>query len=180
MKFRKAFSRERRYAPTGEKFTMEHEANIDLNGRRYLTKTKRVESYELIQSYAEECNIQNIIRRATNGDPSLLQQVIGTYQDITEVPKTVAEAQQLIINLKEAFSKLPKETRAKFEFNDEIYVAQFGSEQWADKMGLAEVIKEAEARRAEKTTFEQEQIQAVKNLAKMNAFETKKEEISNE
>lgn len=179
MKFRKAFSRERRFAPTGEKFTFEHEAEIDKNGRRSLKKTKRVETYELIQSYAEECNIQNIIKRATNGNPDLLQKVIGTYQDITEVPKSVAEAQQLIINLKNAFAKLPKETRAKFEYNDEIYVAQFGSDVWAEKTGLKEIMQKSEEKRAEKAKLEADQIKAIQNLANMEAF-AQKGELENE
>lgn len=173
MEFRKAFSRKRYHAPTGEKFTMEHEPEIDKNGRRTLKKTKRVETYELIQSYAEECNIQNIIKRATNGNPELLQKVIGTYQDITEVPKSVAEAQQLIINLKNAFANLPKETRAKFEYNDEIYVAQFGSDEWAEKTGLKEIMKRSQEKAAEKAKFEADQIKAIQNLASMNAFSEK-------
>lgn len=154
IKFRTQFNviGEHRYAPTGSKTEMRHRAQIDLNGRRHLVKDKEVAIYDLIQSHKEECEIENIIRRAVEGDYNALNAVNGVFQDITNCPSSIAEAQQHIINAKNEFDKLPKEIKAKFEFNPEIYIAELDRdpESWLEKTGFANEIKlhreEAETR----------------------------------
>lgn len=153
------------YAPSGEKFEMRHTAHMDAEGRRYLKPDKRVEIYELIQSHAEECDINNIINRALNGDPFALNKKIGNYMDLTEMPKTLAEAQQIVINLKEGFDKLPAEVRAKFENNAEMYVASYGTDTWAEKVGWKETLAQKEAKEKIKAEFAETYKKAITNLA---------------
>lgn len=134
---------ERVHAPIGAKTEMRHRASIDLNGRRTLIRDKEVAIYDLIQSHREECEIENIIRRAVEGDYNALNAVNGVFEDITNCPSSIAEAQQYIINAKEEFDKLPKEVKAKFEFNPEIYIAELNNDpkSWLEKTGFAEEIK---------------------------------------
>lgn len=138
---------ERKRAPIGAKTEMRHRASIDTNGRRQLIRDKEVAIYDLIQSHREECEIENIIRRAVEGDYNALNAVNGVFEDITNCPNSIAEAQQYIINAKEEFDKLPKDIKAKFEFNPEIYVAELNNspETWLEKTGFA---KEIELNRA--------------------------------
>lgn len=131
---------------------MRHSPCIKKDGRRVLNRDREVDIYNLIQSHREECEIENIIRRAVEGDYNALNAINGTYADITNCPSSIAEAQQYIINAKEEFEKLPKEIKAKFEFNPEMYIAEMGgnTEGWLEKMGIkAEIEKnkaEAESR----------------------------------
>lgn len=136
------------YTPTGEKTEMRHRASIDKDGRRELIRDKEVAIYDLIQSHREECEIENIIRRAVEGDYNALNAVNGVFEDITNCPVSIAEAQQFIIDAKEEFEKLPKEVKAKFEYNAEIYIAELGNDpkSWLEKTGFA---SEIEANRAE-------------------------------
>lgn len=136
------------HAPTGEEIELRHRASIDLNGRRQLIKDKEVAIYDLIQSHREECEIENIIRRAVEGDYNALNAVNGVFQDITNCPNSLAEAQQHIINAKNEFEKLPKDVKAKFEFNPEIYIAMLDQDpkQWLELTGFAD---EIETRRSE-------------------------------
>lgn len=131
------------YAPSGERTEMRHTAHITKEGRRFLAKDKKVEIYALIQSHKEECEIENIIRRAVEGDYNALNAVNGSYMDITNCPSSIAEAQQYIINAKEEFEKLPKSIKAKFEYNPEIYIAEMSgnTESWLEKMGYNEAVK---------------------------------------
>lgn len=133
----------RTYCPTGEKIEYRHRASMKENGRRELIKDKAVAIYDLIQSHREECEIENIIRRAVEGDYTALNASNPLYTDITNCPSSIAEAQQFIINAKEDFDKLPKEIKAKFEFNPEIYIAEMShdTEGWLEKVGLADKIK---------------------------------------
>ena len=67
----------------------------------------------------------------------------GVFEDITNCPASIAEAQQYIIDAKEEFEKLPKDIKAKFEYNAEMYIAELGNDpkSWLEKTGFAEEIK---------------------------------------
>lgn len=161
MKFKTGFTvRENRFkCPTGHKTEMRHSPTMLKDGRRILKKDREVDIYNLIQSHREECEIENIIRRAVEGDYNALNAINGTYADITNCPSSIAEAQQYIINAKAEFEKLPKEIKQKFEYNAEMYVAEMGAntESWLDKMGFKDAInkkkEEAEAKAKLDTNF---------------------------
>ena len=51
----------------------------------------------------------------------------------------------MIIEIKQKFNELPKEIKAQFDYNPEVYVAEFGSDSWAEKTGIAEAIKKQQA-----------------------------------
>lgn len=131
------------YAPTGRKTEMRHRASITKEGIRELIKDKEVAIYDLIQSHREECEIENIIRRAVEGDYDALNAVNGVFEDITNCPASIAEAQQYIIDAKAEFEKLPKDIKAKFEYNAEMYIAELGNDpkSWLEKTGFADEIK---------------------------------------
>lgn len=144
--FRTQFNRpekDRYYSNAGERIEMRHSPHMDSNGRRFLEKDKPVAIYDLIQSHKEECEIENIIRRAVEGDYNALNAKEGVFMDITNCPSTIAEAQQYIINAKEEFEKLPKEIKQKFEFNPEVYISEMSgnTQGWLDKMGYTEAVK---------------------------------------
>lgn len=138
-----ARTRGRFNCPIGAKTEMRHRASIDKDGRRTLIRDKEVAIYDLIQSHREECEIENIIRRSVEGDYQALNAVNGVFADITNCPSSIAEAQQYIIDAKNEFDKLPKEIKAKFEYNPEVYIAELGNnpESWLEKTGFADEIK---------------------------------------
>lgn len=167
------------YTNHGEKIEMRHTPHMDSNGRRHLEKDKPVDVFNLIQSHKEECMIENIIRRAVEGDYNALHTMNGIYTDITNCPSTIAEAQQYIIDAKERFDKLPKDIKAKFEYNPELYIAELGNspETWIEKMGykdkleLENKIKEQEA--IDKANFQK----AMQNLAQGTVINNAKGEV---
>lgn len=169
-KFRTQFNvigKNRRFCETGSKTEMRHRAHITKDGRRVLIKDKEVAIYYLIQSHREECEIENIIRRAVEGDYTALNASNPIYTDITNCPSSIAEAQQFIIDAKENFEKLPKEIKAKFEFNAELYIAEMSNdiESFLEKTGLAETIK-LNKETAEQAAIDNENFsKAIANLA---------------
>lgn len=150
MKFKTAFSylenEEKTYTPSGEKIVYEHREEIDLKGKRTLVKDRAVNIYEVIQASAESCDIQNIIKRATEGDLNVLNQIQANYIDVTDAPQSLAAAQQLVIKAKNEFEKLPYELKIKYNNNAMEYVADYGSESWEEKTGL-KAMKEKKAKR---------------------------------
>lgn len=123
----------------------DYQITIDKRGHKNLHKVGEHDIWEEIQSYKEECSIDNILARAAAGDPNALNQRKGFYADITDTPKTLAEAQNNILKLKQGFEKLPAEIREKFDNSKEKFVMEFGTQSWIDKMGFAEGQKAPES-----------------------------------
>lgn len=128
--------RERHFSDPGSREANDYRVEINDKGHKTLKFIGTHDIYQDIQSYAEECKIENIIARAAAGDPNALNQRRGTYADITETPKNLAEAQNIILRLSTEFEKLPTEIRAKFDNSKEKFINEFGSDSWVDAMGL--------------------------------------------
>lgn len=158
--------RESVYCPTGEQIQMEHTPHMDLDGRRTLVKDNPKPIYEMIQASREQCEIERIVKRALNGDTSVLNAMNGQYLDITGAPQSLAHAQQIIFNAKRQFDELDAETKLKFDNNVEIFIAKAGSKEWCDIMGVTEKIEANKAAQAKKAEYEQNVQAAMANLAK--------------
>ncbi|QCS36610.1 minor capsid protein [Capybara microvirus Cap3_SP_481] len=124
-----------------------YEPRIDKKtGRKILIKVGEEDLYEKIQESLEGTKIENIVRRVTLGDPTALEQRIGQYLDLTEMPENLMAAQNFILKAEAEFEKLPLEIRKEFNYSTEEYVSAYGSEEWANRVGLTKVqeeIKEA-------------------------------------
>lgn len=141
--------RPRFYSDPGSQEAEIYEMTIDKKGHKKLECTGTKNIYDEIQSYADECDIKLIVARAAAGDTEALNQRQGMYADITDTPKTLAEAQNMIIKLSNEFDALPPEIRAKFDNSKEVFVNQYGTNQWAESMGY----KENEAEKVQKVDF---------------------------
>lgn len=119
-------------SPTEPEYTM----TIDKTGHKNLKQTGETNTYNLIQESLEQTKIENIIRRAEMGDPLALNMMNGQYLDVTDVPNTLAEAQNFVIKASQEFNKLPIDIKRKFDMSPEKYIANFGTKEWADKIGI--------------------------------------------
>lgn len=138
--------KERHITNPGSTMANDYQITIDKKGHKVLKCVGEHDIYEEIQSYAEECKIENILARAAAGDVNALNQRQGFYEDITNSPKNLAEAQNAILKLKQGFEELPPEIREKFDNSPEKFINDFGTDQWAKAMGYekaaAEITKE--------------------------------------
>ena len=167
-KFRTQWDKPQHYhAPSGEHIEIRHSAHIKENGRRILLPDQKVAIFDLIQSHKEECEIENIIRRAVEGDYNALNAVNGTFADITNCPSSIAEAQQYIIDAKNEFEKLPKDVKAKFEYNPEIYIAEMANDTqtWLEKTGFANDVKLKQAEAVERAKVDSNFAKAMEMIA---------------
>lgn len=123
-------------APAGSKEEPVYQMQIDLRGNKTLVKTGMTNIYDIIQESLEQSKIETIIRRATEGDPYALTMMNGQYIDTTDVPNTLAEAQQFVIRAKEEFDQLPINIRRAFDMSAEKYIANYGTSDWINIMGI--------------------------------------------
>lgn len=134
--FRTAYSGQiRTTAPNGCRYQNEYAYEIDNYGRKVLTKTGETDLYAKIQESLEETKIENILQRVAIGDTSVLRPD-GIYADVSEVPTNLVESMQQIQMLENEWNKLDNETKRKYNFSVEEFVAAAGKEDWLRDMGL--------------------------------------------
>lgn len=135
--------RERYHTDPGSRMHNDYEIQIDKKGHKVLKHVGEHDIYEEIQSYLEETKIENILAKAAAGDLNALNQRTGLYIDVTDSPKSLAEAQNAILKLGNYFEALPAEIREKFDNSKEKFVQEYGTEEWINNMGFkaSETIK---------------------------------------
>lgn len=92
--------------------------------------------YDFIQSFAESTDIHAIMRRYQNGEVDVLEKVQGFYGDVTEMPKTYAEALQRIADSEKVFMSLPVDVRAKFGHSFSEFLASSNDADFLDRLGV--------------------------------------------
>ena len=123
--------REPFFSESGEKFRKQYVWTKDEKGEEVLQETAPIDIQQEIESYADECDIKNIVRKASF-DPQFLKSLsegamTGEEVDITEFPQNIHEYHQMLATAQENEMKLEelkkkaaekepeKETKAKEE-----------------------------------------------------------------
>lgn len=118
----------RRSSPCGSCYEDEYGYQKDkLTGRFELVKTGQVNTFEKIQAVKTGCTLYERLTLFNNGDVNALNVVEGQYADLTSLPKTLAEAQQQIIDSRKLFDNLPLEERRLFGFSFDRFVTAVSS-----------------------------------------------------
>lgn len=105
-----------------------YKMHVDDNGKRELKKSGEYNLYADIQSYKDSCSIDYILTRFVNGDETALSRVQGIYGDFTQMPTTMAELQQRVIDAEHLFNNLPLDIREQYNFSASEFFAQLDSE----------------------------------------------------
>lgn len=92
--------------------------------------------YDFIQSFAESTDIHAIMRRFENGEVDVLEKVQGFYGDVTEMPKTYAEALQRISDSEKVFMSLPVDVRAKFGHSFSEFLSASNDADFLERLGV--------------------------------------------
>ena len=89
----------------------------DEKGQEVLQETAPIDIQQEIESYADECDIKNIVRKASF-DPQFLKSLSegalnDTYTDITEFPQNIHEYHRMIATAQANAMKLEKLSEMK-------------------------------------------------------------------
>lgn len=118
-------------APACSKLIPVFEIKIDKQtGRKELKQTGKTNVYEKIQASKENTLIYNILEKYQNGDISVLQKARGVFGDFTNMPKTLAEAQQSMLDAENLFNKLPNEIKREFSNSTSEFLASMTNGQF--------------------------------------------------
>lgn len=88
------------FSAPGEKRRKQYVWAKDKEGKEYLQETESIDIQSEIESYADECDIKNIVRKASF-DPQFMQSLSqgamdGTEVDITEWPQNIHEYHKML------------------------------------------------------------------------------------
>ncbi|QCS36566.1 minor capsid protein [Capybara microvirus Cap3_SP_465] len=104
----------------------DYQLSLDDNGCEYLKKVGVIETYKLIQSHRDSCDLAYILDTLDpdsvlgSGSPNVSFDDI--YIDFTKFPTNPGEAFNLIKNAEFAFNKLPFELRQECNFSPNVFV----------------------------------------------------------
>lgn len=92
--------REPFFSESGEKFRKQYVWTKNEKGKEELLETAPIDIQQEIESYADECDIKNIVRKASF-DPQFLKSLSegalnDTYTDVTEWPQNIHEYHRMI------------------------------------------------------------------------------------
>lgn len=140
IKWRTNLDRIRCESPVGSRYKYDYESVYNEKGVRSLVRKKaQVNIYDMIQAYRPSCDLKYLIARFKQvGDPEIFNQREGFYGDMEAMPKTYTEILQFINTAEENFNELPSDIKEKFNNNVEEFIAQFGSKEFIEILGLNE------------------------------------------
>lgn len=116
------------FSNAGEKLRKQYVWGKDEKGNKKLIETEPIDIQAEIESYADECDIKNIVRKASF-DPEFAKSLVDSAKtdeivDITEWPTNIHEyhamiatAQAKAINLQQMQEKAANETKKQEESN---------------------------------------------------------------
>lgn len=116
----------RTFAPSGNRFKTTYQLQIEPDGRKILVETGTIDIYEQIQSFKNECLIENIVKRALAGDVSALAKSQGVYIDTTLIPKDLISAHEAVKQAESLYKHLPADIRSKFS-SFKNFIDNFGT-----------------------------------------------------
>lgn len=114
------------FSPAGVKTKVTYQLQIEPDGNRKLVETGVEDVYEKIQSYKESSMIENIVKRAANGDLSVLAQRQGVYIDTTLLPTDLITANEAVRRAEAVYKSLPADVRSEYGGFKE-FVQAFGT-----------------------------------------------------
>lgn len=155
-KFKTAYNYpEGQFCPTGTGTVSIYEHRVNEKGQKTLEKTGKKDVYRMIQEATPDVLIENVINRVIAGDVSMLRPD-GSYMDLTKMPKSMVEAQQMIQNMENEWANIPGEIKKKYNWDMGEFIAAAGSKEWLETMGLSEItpMKEEKIEKATITPVE--------------------------
>lgn len=121
----------------GEKTRKTYRWAENEDGEKNLVEDEEIDIADEIESYHEETKITNIIKRATfdvNATNMLLGDNGNDSADLTVMPESLMEAQNIVVKAKQAYASLTPKQQAEFDGMAD-FMRSAGTEEWAKKLG---------------------------------------------
>lgn len=106
--------RGRRHAPAGSRMRPHYHRVREPGKAPYLEQIGETDQQAVIQSYAEETDVNRIVQRYQAGDVGIVQRVQGVYTDISGLPTDLTTAFETVHAARAYYEGLPAEVQRSF------------------------------------------------------------------
>lgn len=107
---------------------------IDKYGNRVIESDGSIDLYSQIQSWKDECDINILMAKFTNGDKTALMQRVGSYMDISELPDNFNDIMNVTTKAQSLFDSLPTDIKNVFGNNVYNFLANAKTKEFAELM----------------------------------------------
>lgn len=114
---------------SGSRYKTEYSAKFDDNGVLVLEEVGKKDIYEFIQSFAESCDINTILKRYESGDTDALQRVQGFYFDASNLPDNMSEVLNKLNHAETEFNKMPADFKEMYGNDFARFICTFDPDQ---------------------------------------------------
>lgn len=115
------------YSDPGSPIKIEYQLRI-IDNCEEIVETGKSNLYEYIQSHADSVDITKILERcALIEDYSMLNRMPSQFMDVTEMPKTLAEAYAQVQDAKNFFDRMPVNIKETYNNNFVEFMSDLGS-----------------------------------------------------
>lgn len=128
MKFRDKYS-EFKLSPSngGSRFHNDYKMKVFEDGSRDLVVVGQIDTYEIIQSHKDSVDLKLTLERYARGDDSAINRRQAFFGDFTNMPTSLAELSQRILDAQDLFNSLDVEARREFDFDAGKFFASIGT-----------------------------------------------------
>lgn len=102
------------HTSSGSRLRKLYQKATDKNGAPTLIDAGVEDVYDSIQKAAVGITVEDLIRRASNGDTSAIPEVVDSYPDLSHCPKDMLEAHTMLTAMRLKYDTLPAEIRSKY------------------------------------------------------------------
>lgn len=100
---------------SGASFRQMYVREIDpISHRRSLVESDKVNLVQLVQLSGKGLTVKDLITRFNSGDISAIPDPVESYGDFTKSPKSLLEAEKILISAKSKFDALPVDIKSKY------------------------------------------------------------------
>lgn len=117
----------------GDQYQVQYKPVVK-NGVTNLVEDGKIDIKEYINSFKEKTDMAYILKQLRLGDTSVLNARKALYGDFTEMPTTMQEFQQRMIDGQRAFEQLPLDIRNQYDHNMWNWLNDIGSAEWMNIM----------------------------------------------
>ena len=110
---------------TGDRVKITYTAKYADDGTLDLIATGKEDLYDYIQSFADSCDINTILKRFENGEVDVLNRVEGFFFDVSEVPANMADLLNKLNHAESEFDKMPVEFKEKYGYDFARFLCSF-------------------------------------------------------
>lgn len=111
----------------GTRFHNDYKMKVFEDGSRDLVVVGQIDTYEIIQSHKDSVDLKLTLERYARGDDSAINRRQAFFGDFTNMPTSLSELSQRILDAQDLFNSLDVEARREFDFDAGKFFASIGT-----------------------------------------------------